>query len=124
MRSVHTDGSAHAHRARTSPVCLAVSGTRSEICSIAIGLSHPPSYAPSLHVLLGRFLATMGVLTPARVSARAGLPASRTRPSDPSVSNHPAIRRRTFDTLPVRSPASPIGTPLIRYRVRLSPADS
>jgi len=48
MRSVHTDGSAQAQRARTSPACVAPSGTAAGVGSVGLSITHPPSCTPSL----------------------------------------------------------------------------
>ena len=71
MRSVHTDGSTQAHRAR-----IGRSRLRSRLqgrqyhrgASVVINVSHPLSCIPSLHAHYRRFSTTMDALTPARVS--------------------------------------------------------
>ena len=67
MRSVQTSGSTQPHRALISPACLAF-GTAAGVASIGLSISHPPSCAPWLHTHYRRFDATMGALTPARLS--------------------------------------------------------
>jgi hypothetical protein len=72
MRSLQSVGSAHAHRARTSPACLA-----SPRSTGAGGSSFAPSLTPSTFLRplaprpLRRFVATMDALTPGRVSTPA-----------------------------------------------------
>jgi len=70
---------------------------------------------------LPRFHATMTALTPEPAALRlrtssmntggpgSGLPVSRTRPSDRSVSNHLTAPRRRFDTLPISATGFPGG---------------
>jgi hypothetical protein len=53
MRSVHIEGSTHAHRARMSPPCLAVPGTDDGCSSLDAPFTHPPPCLPSLHARYG-----------------------------------------------------------------------
>ena len=69
---------------------------------------------------LPRVTATMGALTPGRLSAIAQVSLLHVHgPSDHSVSNHPVPRRRSFRTLPLSPTALP-PSPL-RRRVKASP---
>ena len=82
-------------------------------------LPHPPSYAPWLHARYRRFPATMGALTPVRLSLfPTGLPASRTRPSRPFRLQPPSAPRRRFCTLPLSATGVPVS------RERASPVPS
>src|SRR6202035_1698375 len=49
MRSVQTSVSTHAHRARISPSCGALSGTVGGLCSCVLSFTLPPSCLPLLH---------------------------------------------------------------------------
>ena len=49
MRSVQTSVSTHAHRARVSPSCGALSGTVGGLCSCVLSFTLPPSCLPLLH---------------------------------------------------------------------------
>src|SRR5260370_11209523 len=49
MRSVQMTGSTHAHRARISPSCGALSGTADGVCSALLSFTLPPSCLPLLH---------------------------------------------------------------------------
>jgi len=69
MRSLQTTGSTHAHRARTSPACLAPWGTPAGVASAGPSLTPSTSLRPFAPRALPRFLATMDALTPARLSA-------------------------------------------------------
>jgi len=60
MRSVQTDGSAHAHRARTSPACLAAIGTAAGLDSFDPFIPHP---SPCVPLLSGRYPASLLVWT-------------------------------------------------------------
>lgn len=72
IRSVHTEGSTHAHRARSSPACLALSGTAAGCSSFVVSIPSLPScrsFAPSE---LPDFLATMPALTSRRLLSADG----------------------------------------------------
>jgi len=72
-------------------------------------LPHPPSCAPWLHARCRRFPATMGALTPVRLSLlRTGIPASRTWPSRPFRLQPPSAPRRRFCTLPLSATGVPV----------------
>src|SRR5271166_2253592 len=49
IRSVQTTGSTHAHRARISPSCGALSGTADGVRSAPLSFTLPPSCLPLLH---------------------------------------------------------------------------
>ena len=83
MRSVQTEGSVQAHRARTSPACLALMlpDTLAGLSSFGFCFTHPPScaaFAPrplqAVHRYYARSDSCMGL------RPHAGLPGSRTRP--------------------------------------------
>ena len=110
MRSVHTAGSDHAHRARTSDTCVAPSGTDASVISRCIGRStihfpaplcstgvtpHRSSYgcSDSSAFVLGR------VAAPPSLGECGGLPSSRTPSSDHSASNHRATPGHRFSRL-------------------------
>ena len=75
MRSVQTEDSTHAHRARTSPTCVFPirRDTCAGIVSIGSSFTHPPSCAPFAPRQLRRFIATMGAPTPPKLSTAAGV---------------------------------------------------
>ncbi|MCX6354908.1 MAG: hypothetical protein NTZ78_08400 [Candidatus Aureabacteria bacterium] len=68
MRSVHTDGSTQLHRALISSACIALSGTPTEVASLCMIFTPPPPCTPWLHAHYRHFIATMGAVTPARLS--------------------------------------------------------
>jgi hypothetical protein len=113
MRSVQTEGSVQAHRARTSPACLALLGTLAGCHSCDLSFTHPPSCAPfaprplqAAHRYYGRSDSCMGL------RPHAGLPASRACPSDHSVSKHLTVPCRRFRTLPFSATGFPFGSGL------------
>src|ERR1022692_1456019 len=53
IRSLHTDGSVHVQRTRTSPACLANFGTFVGCCSIVVSLTNPPPCVPLLQTRYG-----------------------------------------------------------------------
>ena len=110
MRSVQTDRSAQAHRARTSPAGLAPQGTGAGCGSVGLSFTHPPSCAPLLHARYRHFIARMGATDScvALRHLRTGLPTSRTCPSDHSVSTHLTVPCRRFDTLPISATGFPL----------------
>ena len=64
MRSVQTSGSTHAHRARISPSCGALSGTADGVCSCS-SVFHASTFLPPFAPrALPRFCATMEALSP------------------------------------------------------------
>ena len=99
MRSVQTDGSTHAQRARISPACVAV-GTVAGLSSVVPVHSATIFLRPFARRALPRFIARTDALTPGRPALRIligdhehrtcprpGLLALRTKPSDRSASN-------------------------------------
>ena len=114
MRSVQTSGSTQAQRARISPACLA-SGTAAGVASTGLSSTHPPSCAPWLHAHYGRFIATMGALTPARLSLAGqvslihvhGLPAipspTTLRTPAAAFARYPSARRASLRLFGARS---------------------
>ena len=87
----------------------------------SLGFGHRVSISlhPFAPPALPGFDATMGALTPARPACRrAGLPASRNRPSEPSVSNHRPAPMAALSPNPSAPSASPA-----RAAVWASPLD-
>ena len=110
MRSVQTDGSTHAQRARMPPACLVPFSRDTDAGCDSFGLlvTHPPSCAPFAPRPLRRFLATMGALTPARLSADAQVSRIDAHVRhDHSVSNHLTGSCRRFHTLPFSATGFP-----------------
>src|SRR5439155_21372707 len=64
IRSVQTEGSTQAQRARISPACLVSFDTAASSVSLSLSVTSPPSCAPFAPSPLREFLATMGALTP------------------------------------------------------------
>ena len=97
-----------------------VSSPFGQLCRLGRhGLPHPPSCAPWLHAHYRRFSATMGALTPVRLSLlRTGIPASRTWPFRPFRLQPPSAPRRRFCTLPLSATGVPVS------RERASPVPS
>lgn len=99
MRSVHTEGSARAHRARVSDACVALSSTDAPGNSNCIGLStiHLPAPLGSTGVTPHRSsyecsdssaFVLERVAAPPSLGECRGLPPSRTPSSSHSASNH------------------------------------
>jgi len=94
MRSVQTDGSTHAQRARMSPACVARVGTAAGLCSVVPSFTHPPSCAPFAPCPLRHFIATTGALTPGQLSAavQVSLLHARDLPTVPSPTTATSCR--------------------------------
>ena len=100
MRSVHTAGSVHAHRALTSLSRLVVADTaKSSCCSVRVFSTHhlPASLRSTSVTTLLRYYGGSDFLPPH--SLRQVLPDSLTRASDRSVLIHQVISHDRFLTL-------------------------
>ena len=118
MRSVHTKGSTHGHLAWISPACFSPHGHCRRFCfptSVRHASTFLPPFTPRPLQALHRYYE--GSDSCPALLRRTGLPASRARPSDHSISNHLTCLHRSFVTL-----LSSVDPPL--SRVQTSPITS
>ena len=108
MRSVQTFGSTQGQRPRVSPACLALTGTVARLLSESLSGTPSTFLSPLAPRPLRRFSATMGTLTPRKVSHPTEVsPLHVTRHSRPFCLQSPNAPHRRFHTLPLSSMGLP-----------------